>query len=62
MLPHAAAYLEDTGVDWYNNEGGYGEFRLDVVQGQFKSAVYVRQEESALEHSEAYDLIAQEEL
>ncbi len=55
-------YLEDTGVDWYNNEGGYGEFRLDVVQGQFKSEVYVRQEESALEHSEAYDLIAQEEL
>lgn len=23
-------YLEETGVDWYNNDGGYGDWIVDV--------------------------------
>lgn len=34
--------LEKTGIDWYNNEGGYGELNVDLVQGTIQLEVNSR--------------------
>ncbi len=44
-------YIDSTGVDWYNDEGGYGEFTLDVDEAVFDCDVYVRFSESCCEYS-----------
>ncbi len=49
---YAAAenYLDSTDVNWYDNDGGYGEFAIDVATGQFTCEVNVRYTESSCEH------------
>lgn len=34
--------LEKTGIDWYNNDGGYGELNVDLVQGTIQLEVNSR--------------------
>ncbi|MEM8986683.1 MAG: DUF6878 family protein [Pseudomonadota bacterium] len=46
-------YLEETGVDWYNNDGGFGDLVIDVEAGTVELDVNVRFTESSTEfHSE----------
>ncbi len=35
-------YLEETGVDWYNNDGGFGDLIVDVQAGTVSLVVNVR--------------------
>lgn len=35
-------YLEETGVDWYNNDGGFGDLIVDVQSGTVSLVVNVR--------------------
>jgi len=48
----AENYLDSTDVNWYDNDGGYGEFAIDVATGQFTCEVNVRYTESSCEHFE----------
>ena len=43
-------YLEETGVDWYNNDGGYGELVIDVREGNVSLEVNVRVTSSTTEY------------
>lgn len=47
-------YLSGTGVDWYNNDGGYGEIIFDLTQVPFKfeASIEQRYTESRNAHSE----------
>lgn len=47
-------YLEETGVDWYNCDGGYGELEINVTRGTVELQVSVRYSESHLEYSGTY--------
>ena len=44
-------YLEETGVDWYNNDGGYGELVIDVQAGTVSLEVNVRFTDERTEYS-----------
>lgn len=39
-------YLEGTGVDWYNNDGGNGEIAFDLSTPAFEFAAEVNQNET----------------
>jgi len=52
----AESYLDSTQVDWYNNDGGYGEFSIDVIRGEFTCEVNTRFTESSCEHLETHSL------
>ena len=43
-------YLDSTDVDWYNNDGGFGQFHIDVAAGHFEVDVNSRYTESTCEH------------
>ena len=49
-------YLEITGVNWYDNDGGWGEFSLDVESGEASMEINVRLLESSCEFSEVINL------
>ena len=34
--------LEKTNIDWYNNEGGFGEMRIDLTQNEVQLEVNTR--------------------
>lgn len=55
-------YLEETGVDWYNNEGGFGELIIDVVEGTVAIEVNVRTAESETAYSATKDIETGEEV
>lgn len=55
-------YLEETDVDWYNNDGGYGELTIDVEEGTVKLEIHVRFSDSDLQYSGEYDIETGEEL
>ncbi len=50
-------YLEETGVDWYNNDGGYGELIVDVPQGSVFLDVNVRFTEATNEVHQERDIV-----
>jgi len=45
--------LESTGIDWYNNDGGYGTFEANILTGELELEVYERIMRSEL-HSFSY--------
>lgn len=55
-------YLEETGVDWYNNAGGHGELEINVTRGTVELQVSVRYSESHLEYSGEHNIETGEEL
>lgn len=55
-------YLEETGVDWYNNEGGYGELIIDVTQGTVSIEVNVRTTHTDTEYSAELDIETGEDI
>jgi hypothetical protein len=46
------AEIEDTGIDWYNNGGGFGRYEIDLDHNTFEFCVYTRWVEESLEHDE----------
>lgn len=52
---HVYEALEATGVDWCNNDGGYGTWEWNPQDG-VDFSVYVRVTESVLQHSETRPL------
>lgn len=55
-------YLEETGVDWYNNDGGYGELVIDVQNGTVSLDVKVRYTETSTEYSAERDIETGEDI
>lgn len=49
-------YLNETGVDWCNNDGGFGELVIDVAQNTVSLDINVRYTESNNEYSAAHDI------
>lgn len=45
-------YLEETGVNWYDNDGGYGELEIDVAARSVSLDVNVNFTESTNEYCE----------
>ena len=54
-------YLEETGVDWCNNDGGYGELVIDARDGTVSLDISVRYTHSANEFSSLRDIATGEE-
>lgn len=52
----AQDYLEETGVNWYDNDGGFGELSIDVVQGTVSLEVNVRVSHSDVEFRATKDI------
>lgn len=44
--------LDDTGIDWYNNGGGFGEYLIDMDSNKFEFTVYTRYVEESRDHFE----------
>lgn len=55
-------YLSETGVDWYNNDGGFGELAIDVAEGTVALEVSVRFTDSSTEYSSTRDIVSGEEV
>ncbi|MCB1098669.1 MAG: hypothetical protein KDN22_24065 [Verrucomicrobiae bacterium] len=53
-------YLETTGIDWYNNEGGFGELVIDVTRGTVSIDVSTRVIESVTQYSDVTDIVTGE--
>jgi hypothetical protein len=55
-------YLEHTDIDWYNNDGGYGELQIDVRAGTVSMEVNVRYTESICEFHATHNIATGEEI
>lgn len=55
-------YLEETGVDWYNNDGGCGELTIEVEAGTVALEVSVHYTETQVEYNAVHDINSSEEL
>ncbi len=55
-------WLEETGVDWYNGEGGYGEMMIDVGDGQVTMEVNQRMIETSTEVYRTVDIETGEDI
>lgn len=55
-------YLQETNVDWYNNDGGFGELSIDVEEGTVSLEVSVRYTESSLEFSATCDIASGDDI
>jgi len=55
-------YLEETGVNWYDNDGGFGELRIDTERGTVDLEIKVRFTETSIEYSRICDIQTGEEL
>lgn len=49
-------HIDETGVDWYNNDGGYGELVLDIAEDKISLEVNTRFTETNLAFSAERDL------
>lgn len=49
-------YLEETGVDWHNDDGGFGELQINVRDHTVALDVNVRYTRSELEYSAEHDI------
>ncbi|MBL8270953.1 DUF6878 family protein [Steroidobacter sp.] len=49
-------YLQETGVDWWNGDGGYGELEIDVDAGTVSLEVSVRFTESSVQFARERDI------
>lgn len=58
----ADAYLQAAGVDWYNDDGGYGDLLIDVAAGTASLEVNVRYTESTTEFAETLNIETGEEV
>lgn len=55
-------FLEETGVDWYNNDGGFGELVINVTAGTVSIDVSTRFTESTTAYSAERDIATGDQL
>lgn len=55
-------YLQETGVDWYNGDGGFGELEIDVDTGTVSMEVCVRFVESSVQFATERDIATGEQV
>lgn len=55
-------YLEETDVDWYNDDGGYGDLIINASAGTVALNVHRRLVESTCEYAGAFDIASGEAL
>ncbi len=55
-------YLTETGVDWYNNDGGFGELIINVDDGSVSLEVSTRFTESQLTYGKTLNIETEEEI
>jgi hypothetical protein len=55
-------YLEETGVDWSTDDGGYGELSIDVTQGSVRLQVNTRYYETSIGHFSTRDILTGREI
>ena len=55
-------YLQETGVDWYNNDGGFGELVINVQTGTVSLDIEVRFTESTTVFCTQRDIVTGEEI
>ena len=55
-------YLEETGVNWYDNDGGFGQLDIEVEAGTVELTIDVRYTESTTEFFSQRDIQTGEEL
>lgn len=55
-------YLEETGADWYNNDGGFGELIIDVIAGTVYLDVSVRYTDVTSAYSAEHEIETGEEV
>lgn len=55
-------YLDETGIDWVNNDGGFGHLEIDVEQGTVSLNIDVRYTESTNEFCSDRNIITGEEM
>ena len=54
--------IDDIDVDWYNNDGGGGQFSINVEKGIVELTAHQNYLEQVLAHSSAVDLTTGEEV
>ena len=52
----AMEYIEETDIDWYNGDGGYGTLRIDVGEGTIDLQIMTRILDSHCEHTSVVDI------
>ena len=52
----AMEYIQETNVDWYNGDGGYGTLTIDVVAGTIDLEIMTRIIESRCDHESSIDI------
>jgi hypothetical protein len=55
-------YLEETDINWYDNDGGFGTLVIDVPQGTVALDINCRYTESTSEHYSERDIATGAEL
>lgn len=55
-------YLEETGIDWYNNDGGYGELVIDIARETVSLDVNVRYTDSNNEYCAETNILTGEDV
>ena len=55
-------YLAETGVDWYNNDGGFGELFINVDEGHVSLEVNTRWTDSESAYWSVWDIVTGEDV
>lgn len=55
-------YLEETAVNWYDNDGGFGELKIDVQAGTVSLEINVRTSDASCEYERCLDIDSGEEV
>ena len=55
-------YLDETGVDWYNNDGGFGDLVIDVDNGTIALDVSTRFTQSETAFASERDIASGDDL
>lgn len=55
-------YLQETGIDWCNNDGGYGDLIINILRETVELNVHVRYTESATEYAAERNIFTGEDV
>ena len=52
----AIEYIEETYIDWYNGDGGYGTLRINVIEGTIDLEIMTRIHDTSCAHTSIVDI------
>ena len=55
-------FLEESGTNWHDNEGGFGYLKIDVAEGTVSLSVDTRYTQSETEYANKIDIVSGEEV